>query len=69
MRESKPNKERDLSMEPIVLLLAIFAAGYAAAIYTWPQFRAWINGAEAEAAKLKAQAEALLTRAKPFAGK
>jgi hypothetical protein len=55
-------------MEPIVLLLAIFAAGYAAAIYIWPQLRAWINGTEAEAVKLKAQAEALLTRAKPFAG-
>jgi hypothetical protein len=55
-------------MEPIVLVLVLFAAGYAAAICTWPKLRAWINGAEFEAKRLKAQAEALLAQVRATAG-
>jgi hypothetical protein len=46
------------------VLLAIFAAGYAVAIYTWPRFKLLVNGAEVQAAKLLAEADALLAKAR-----
>jgi hypothetical protein len=55
-------------MEPIMLVLVLFAAGYAAAIYTWPKLRARINGAEFGAERLKAQVEALLAQVRATAG-
>ena len=38
---------------------AVFAAGYAASIYSWPKIRLWVNGAETEVASLEAKAAAL----------
>jgi hypothetical protein len=37
----------------------VFAAGYAASIYSWPKIKLWINGAETEIAGLEARAAAL----------
>jgi hypothetical protein len=57
-------------MEPALLLFAVFASGFVAAVCAWPKLTAWIHGAEAEAARLKAQADALLAKAKTeFGGK
>jgi hypothetical protein len=39
--------------------VALFAAGYIASIYTWSKARALVNGAEHEAARLRAKADAL----------
>jgi hypothetical protein len=52
-----------------IVAITIFAAGYAAAIATWAQLKTWVNGAEAEAARLKSQADALVARAKAAAGR
>jgi hypothetical protein len=52
-----------------IVAVAIFAAGYAAAITTWGRLKAWIKGAQAEAARLKSQADALVARAKAAAGR
>lgn len=43
----------------LVLLGAAAAGGYVAAIYTWPKIRAFVGGAQAEAARLRAKAAAL----------
>jgi hypothetical protein len=51
----------------LTVLLAIFAGGYAAAIYTWPRLRLLVNGTEVQAAKLMAEADALLAKAKASA--
>jgi hypothetical protein len=51
-------------MEPALLLFAVFSAGFVAAIYAWPELTAWVHGAEGEAARLKAQADALLAKTK-----
>jgi len=37
----------------------LFAAGYAASVFTWPKVKEWINGAEAEIEKLKTRIESL----------
>jgi len=37
----------------------VFAAGYAASIYSWSQIKLWVNGAQAEIASLEAKAAAL----------
>lgn len=42
----------------------VFAAGFAASVYSWPLIRGWINGATAEAATLRAKAVALESRIK-----
>lgn len=39
--------------------VGIFAAGYAASIFTWPKVKEWVNGAEAEIVALKAKIENL----------
>lgn len=41
---------------------ALFVIGYAAAIYSWPKIRLWINGIGAEAADLRRKAERLEAR-------
>ena len=51
-------------MEPALLLFAVFAVGFVAAIYAWPGLTAWVHGVEGEAARLKAQADALLAKTK-----
>ncbi len=45
-------------------MLASFAGGYAAAIFTWQQIHTFIIGAEAKAAQLRDQAKALIAKAK-----
>lgn len=44
--------------------IAFAAGGYIAAIYTWPKLKLWINGAQLEATKLRAKADAILSAAK-----
>jgi hypothetical protein len=39
----------------------VFAAGYAASIYSWPRIKLFVNGAQAEIASLEARAAALKT--------
>lgn len=39
----------------------LFAAGYAASIYSWPAIKLWYNGAAVEVASLEARAAALKT--------
>jgi len=41
---------------------ALVAAGYVAAIYSWPSIKTWINGASAEAANLRQKAAWLEAR-------
>ena len=48
----------------MTLFLVALAAGYVAAVFTWPKVKEVVNGAEAEAAALKAKAETLLAKAK-----
>jgi hypothetical protein len=37
----------------------VFAAGYAASIYSWSRIKLWVNGAQTEIANLEAKAAAL----------
>lgn len=37
----------------------VFAAGYAASIYSWPRIKLWVNGAQIEITSLEAKATAL----------
>jgi hypothetical protein len=37
----------------------VFAAGYAASIYSWCRIELWVNGAQTEIANLEAKAAAL----------
>jgi hypothetical protein len=37
----------------------LFAAGYAASIYSWPRIRLWVNGAQTEIASLEGKATVL----------
>jgi hypothetical protein len=56
-------------MPDFIVASAVFATGYVASIYTWPSIKVWVNGAESEAAKLEARADALVPKAKSIAGK
>lgn len=40
----------------MLMYALMFAAGYAAAIYTWPKFKLWANGEHAELLALRAKA-------------
>ena len=51
-------------MELLFSFLLPLVAGYVASIYTWPWIRAKWNGLEAEAAALKAKADALVAKVK-----
>jgi hypothetical protein len=51
-------------MLDIFVLTVIFAAGYAASIYSWPWVRAQAIGISAEAANLRQRAAVLETRIK-----
>lgn len=44
--------------------IAFLIGGYVASIYTWPRLKVLINGAQAEAAKLRAKADALISAVK-----
>ena len=37
----------------------VFAAGYAASIYSWPRIKLWVNGAQTEIVRLEAKTAAL----------
>jgi hypothetical protein len=45
-------------------MLACFAGGYAASIFTWQKIHTWIIGAEAKATQLRDKARALMARAR-----
>jgi hypothetical protein len=45
-------------------MVACFAGGYVAAIFTWQAIHTWIIGAEAKAAQLRDRAKALVAKAK-----
>jgi hypothetical protein len=49
-------------MNIFVLVLMAGAAGYAACVFTWPQFRQWLIGVENEIDRLRARARALETK-------
>ena len=51
-------------MFDLLLYALIFAAGYAASVYTFPTFKVWVKGATAEAQALRAKAVALETKAR-----
>ena len=40
----------------------LFAAGYVAAIYTWPRIKIWIDKANSEAARLRQKAWQIAAR-------
>ena len=44
--------------------VVIFAAGYAASIYTWPWLRLQMNGAAAEYDRLRARADRIINSVK-----
>ncbi len=46
------------------MLIAAFVGGYVGSIYSWPWIRAKALGAEAEAAKLRDRASAVLNAAR-----
>jgi hypothetical protein len=46
-------------MSTFTLVLLAGAAGYAAAVFTWPQLRQWLVGIENEIDDLRAKARAL----------
>lgn len=46
------------------LVIAAFIGGYAASIYTWPKVKVLVNGAQYEAAALKAKADAIIKAVK-----
>jgi hypothetical protein len=48
----------------VIFDVLFVAAGYVASIYTWPRVKLLINGAQTEAAKLRAKADALIEAAK-----
>ncbi len=48
----------------MLLDLALVLGGYVLSVLTWSRLKAWVNGAEAEAASLKVRAEALLATAR-----
>jgi hypothetical protein len=56
-------------MLDLIVSIAAFAGGYAAAIYTWGRLKVWVNGAQAEAARLKARADALAASATAAVGR
>jgi hypothetical protein len=60
-------KER--SVETTVFLIVAFAAGYVVAVNTWALFRRWVNGIEAEAERLREQADAMLAKSQLSVGK
>jgi len=56
-------------VETAVSFIVAFGSGYVIAVNTWALIRRWVNGIEAEAERLKAQADVLLAKAKPSAAK
>jgi hypothetical protein len=42
-----------------LLSAVVFAAGYAAPIYSWSRIKLWVNGAQTEIGHLEAKAAAL----------
>lgn len=44
--------------------IAFLIGGYVAAIYTWPRVKLLLNGAQTEANRLRAKADAIIEAAK-----
>ena len=44
----------------VIFDVLFISGGYVASIYTWPRVKLLINGAQTEAAKLRAKADALV---------
>jgi hypothetical protein len=57
-------KEISMITATVIFDVLFVAAGYVASIYTWPRVKLLINGAQIEAAKLRAKADALIEAAK-----
>ncbi len=55
-------------METTVFLIVAFASGYVIAVNSWALIRRWVNGIEAEADRVREQADAMLAKAKFSAG-
>ncbi|ACI92731.1 hypothetical protein OCAR_5600 [Afipia carboxidovorans OM5] len=47
----------------ITFSIALFVGGYVASIYTWTRLKVIVNGAQAEAEKLRAKAKAIVEAA------
>lgn len=45
-----------------LICVVVFAAGYAASVYSWPTINVWINGAAAEADRLRERVARLESR-------
>lgn len=56
-------------MNYLIVAVAALVGGYIAAIYTWPVVLKWINGATAEAQRLRQKAADLESAAKKVVGK
>lgn len=50
----------------ILTCIALFAAGYAASVYSWPTIKVWINGVTAEAERLRSRAAKLEAKFRSF---
>lgn len=48
----------------VIFDVLFIAGGYVASIYTWPRVKLIINGAQTEATKLRAKADALIEAVK-----
>jgi hypothetical protein len=59
----------EVFVETAVFLIVAFGSGYVVAVYTWAPIRRWVSGVEAEADRLRAQADAMLGKAKIPDGK
>lgn len=46
----------------ILICVVLFAAGYAASIYSWPAIKVWINGVAVEADTLRQRVAQLETK-------
>jgi hypothetical protein len=61
----KPVQRESIMITATVVFDVLFiAGGYVASIYTWPRVKLLINGAQTEAVKLRAKADALIEAAK-----
>src|SRR6476660_4720570 len=58
----------EVCVETTVFLIVAFASGYVIAVNSWALIRRWVNGIEAEADRVREQADAKLAKAKFSAG-
>jgi hypothetical protein len=58
-RRARRGFQEEVTMLELFILVAGFAGGYAASVYSWPWIRANTTGAGVEIARLRARAKAL----------